>query len=886
MENFGSFSKKEIIFKPGINVVYGRNEAGKTTIYQFVLSMMSIISEKHEVEHNSDKNYMIYRPRKNPSVFNGVLEYEDNYEHISIYRDFLENEAYIEGYGKKYSIHAFHELNEKKEKYIDSPILGIHQLSEESGQRLLNEAKERILDLRSTGNGVVSFRGTMKVLSELKEQLERDQEYRNLLDEEAKQKQKLFDIENRQEKVRKLALKYRDCQMRLEGIESEINRLEKIINKKNDAIVKNTYSELEALNHKILKTSQLCENLEAYKSISSDQVERYLEQIQEIQKTEEELITLEQLNQSYLEQMKVIEENLCLQIIEYFSDESFADTVIVRYRYLIDQKEQEYKLNKDIDAIMAEIEDEEIRQKGKEEAIGKIDKLTKDYYMISLAMGRKEKLSQQIESYSDEALQKEMKKLSKRLLKDRLLTVFFMMLLLVGAISGTLQYVNMYIAVALAAVGMIGFIGVFYRSSKLKKKLVSQRLAIDRQKEITEDTIKQEQEAQDEIKDILNRNHCKQVKDFELYYSDYKQSLEMDLLRVEKCKELRGEIESIGKSILQFKPEIEEVINRLKQGGKTLTIFTEDSYDLLLECIGLSQKYIRLKRLVAENKRRAFHMKEEGQAVKKIIEASVLERLNIKSIQDYQEKREEWIRTNERLRFLEKEKEKLTKSIQKSKKQIEKEELAYSGSYLQELEKEKGRQEKEKKEMAGIKQEMHRLRGGDSLHYREAKLLESIENRLENYNEQIEDLEIVEKMLVTASKQLASTYQQEISQNIQRTINKIIGKEYEVNLSEEGSIDIYETKNQCNVSVSELSMGTLDQIYFALQIALIDRNLGDEEIPLVLDDVFVHYDDERLIKILELLANLKRQVILMTCHQRERSLLNKLKIPFHYVPIG
>lgn len=40
LRNFGKFSGKKIVLKDGINLFYGENESGKTTIHTFIKSML------------------------------------------------------------------------------------------------------------------------------------------------------------------------------------------------------------------------------------------------------------------------------------------------------------------------------------------------------------------------------------------------------------------------------------------------------------------------------------------------------------------------------------------------------------------------------------------------------------------------------------------------------------------------------------------------------------------------------------------------------------------------------------------------------------------------------------------------------------------------------
>ena len=73
------------------------------------------------------------------------------------------------------------------------------------------------------------------------------------------------------------------------------------------------------------------------------------------------------------------------------------------------------------------------------------------------------------------------------------------------------------------------------------------------------------------------------------------------------------------------------------------------------------------------------------------------------------------------------------------------------------------------------------------------------------------------------------------------------------------------------VGVEALSEGTRYQLYFALRIASLERYLErGQPLPVVLDDVFIHFDDARAGVGLELLAELaeRTQVLFFTHHER------------------
>ena len=63
-----------------------------------------------------------------------------------------------------------------------------------------------------------------------------------------------------------------------------------------------------------------------------------------------------------------------------------------------------------------------------------------------------------------------------------------------------------------------------------------------------------------------------------------------------------------------------------------------------------------------------------------------------------------------------------------------------------------------------------------------------------------------------------------------------------------------------------LSRGTVQQIYFALRLAMVDQVEADEPLPLFLDEMFVNWDPNRMVGGLEVLTHLPedRQVFLFT----------------------
>ena len=90
------------------------------------------------------------------------------------------------------------------------------------------------------------------------------------------------------------------------------------------------------------------------------------------------------------------------------------------------------------------------------------------------------------------------------------------------------------------------------------------------------------------------------------------------------------------------------------------------------------------------------------------------------------------------------------------------------------------------------------------------------------------------------------------------------------------------------ISVNDVSQGTADQVYMALRLAAIRFIAGEaDRIPLILDDSFALYDDERLMDSMKFLAhNYKGQVLIFTCQKREEEILKLAEIVHASVSIG
>ena len=174
------------------------------------------------------------------------------------------------------------------------------------------------------------------------------------------------------------------------------------------------------------------------------------------------------------------------------------------------------------------------------------------------------------------------------------------------------------------------------------------------------------------------------------------------------------------------------------------------------------------------------------------------------------------------------------------------------------------------------------------------KKLEEMVNLKEEYDklkEQLEDLEkrnntinLAKEFLTRAYTNMKNNVTPKFTDNLSYNISEITqGKYNKVSINDEKGL-IVENEYGEYVPVEMLSIGTIDQLYLSLRLSMID-DLSNEKMPIILDEAFAYYDDERLKNILIFLSNnaKEHQVIIFTCTKREQEILNKLNIEYNLV---
>ncbi len=136
-------------------------------------------------------------------------------------------------------------------------------------------------------------------------------------------------------------------------------------------------------------------------------------------------------------------------------------------------------------------------------------------------------------------------------------------------------------------------------------------------------------------------------------------------------------------------------------------------------------------------------------------------------------------------------------------------------------------------------------------------------------------------------KELSHTIQGSFGKTINQDLSNVVkqltnGKYSRVFVDDKMNIFVEYDRNK--ISIQKLSTGTAHQLYFALRMVFARHLFPKSKLPLILDETFVYYDNERLEEVLKILPK-DQQIILFTCQDRERILCDKLGIAYHYIKL-
>lgn len=169
--------------------------------------------------------------------------------------------------------------------------------------------------------------------------------------------------------------------------------------------------------------------------------------------------------------------------------------------------------------------------------------------------------------------------------------------------------------------------------------------------------------------------------------------------------------------------------------------------------------------------------------------------------------------------------------------------------------------------------------------------LNEIEERLEELYEketEIRKLEYSIKLAITKLDEAYISLKEEVVPKLENAIKNSIAettnnKYQKIFYNDQDGILI---ENQLGdiVTIDKLSVGTIDQAYLGFRLGVAKETAN---LPLILDESFAFYDNERLENILRLFVKnySERQIIILSCSSREKEILEKMNAEFNLIKI-
>ena len=152
--------------------------------------------------------------------------------------------------------------------------------------------------------------------------------------------------------------------------------------------------------------------------------------------------------------------------------------------------------------------------------------------------------------------------------------------------------------------------------------------------------------------------------------------------------------------------------------------------------------------------------------------------------------------------------------------------------------------------------------------------------------EEITAIELAQETLTELSSSIRDSFGLYLNKEASDLVGGITGGIYD-SLSIDENLNVFLNTKRKLVPIEQVSSGTMDQVYLALRMAAAKLLQGDgESFPLIFDDSFTQYDEERLRTALKWMAEAYGgQMLIFTCHKREGQILDTHQIDYHYVEI-
>ena len=215
-----------------------------------------------------------------------------------------------------------------------------------------------------------------------------------------------------------------------------------------------------------------------------------------------------------------------------------------------------------------------------------------------------------------------------------------------------------------------------------------------------------------------------------------------------------------------------------------------------------------------------------------------------------------------------------------SEKQAKIEDLNSAISALKEEEQKEAERKKRLEEEENVLEE--KLRQIGSWQNRAEQIRPSLYDN-EKLREKLEAIVEAKERIQALSEEIYQSFAFYLNKETAKILSYITGERYD-SLFIDQNLRIFVNTKEKMLPLEQASTGTIDQLYLSLRLAMAKllQQEQKEYLPLLFDDSFAMYDENRLSAALSFINKAyPAQILLFTCHKREAEVLQQLDIPFH-----
>lgn len=244
--NFGKFKNKKFIFDRGLNVIYGENESGKTTILNFIIMVFYGNNSKSKDLLQNQRNK--YRPWNEERMQGNIIIQKEGFEYriersfnksnatdfVKIYNNITGKEIHIENNNTPGNyFFGMSEDTFRKTLFISSEDIIISNDSQKE------EITKKLMNIVSTGKEDISYKKALKNINTRLEEIESKNGKKGIL----------IELETKLNKLRNELEIAKEYEVEKDRIKGNISKLENKI-KENEIILDDLYSIKDMENQK------------------------------------------------------------------------------------------------------------------------------------------------------------------------------------------------------------------------------------------------------------------------------------------------------------------------------------------------------------------------------------------------------------------------------------------------------------------------------------------------------------------------------------------------------------------------------------------------------------------------------------------------------------